>query len=117
MDNTIILNVKIESTTLGIEDHGFMTFWLNLIWEGSGQGFGGYAIGEATEKNRGVSHSGLRCGIECIRKILETAGVSQWEKLPGKYLRIKTRGHNGKIFAIGNIINDKWFDIEEHFNQ
>ena len=116
MDNTITLNVQISSTTLGMEDHGFMTFWLNMIWEGSGQGFGGYCIGEASDKNKNVMHTGFKCGIECIRKILETVGVSSWEKLPGKYVRIQTRGHNGKIFAIGHIINDKWFNIEQHFS-
>ena len=39
-----IENGKIESTNLGPEDHGILTFWLSLAFDGGGQGFGGYDI-------------------------------------------------------------------------
>lgn len=40
----MVENAQIESTMLGMEDHGILTFFLSLKFEGSGQGFGGYAM-------------------------------------------------------------------------
>ena len=103
-----ITNAKIEKTMLGIEDHGIMTFSLSLGFNSCGQGFGGYALdGRAGETGHGKS-------IQCIRKILETVGVMQWEDLEGKLIRIKKDSEfSGPIRAIGNIMEDKWFDIEK----
>lgn len=93
---------------LGIEDHGIMTFSLMLEMNGCGQGFGGYALdGKAGQ----VGHSK---SIQAIRKILETVDVMKWEDLKGKLVRIrKDSEYVGSIKAIGHIIEDKWFDIEE----
>ena len=90
-----ILNVRIESTSLGFEDHGILTFYLFLEWEGAGQGFGGYALGKAYT-------------TFVIEGILKTIEVENWEDLSGKYIRIKRK--DGKIIEIGNIIKDKWFN-------
>jgi hypothetical protein len=101
-------NGKIHSTMLGIEDHGIMTFFVNIDFGGSGQGFGGYALdGKAGQ----VGHSK---SIQAIRKILQTVDVTQWEDLKGKYVRVrKDKEYGGTIKAIGHIIEDKWFDIGE----
>ncbi len=93
-----IVNGKIHSTMLGIEDHGIMTFFINIDFDGGGG-------------TKGDSRS-----ILCIRKILQTVDVMKWEDLEGKYVRIKKeKEYGGPIKAIGHIIEDKWFDIEEHW--
>ena len=95
---------------LGIEDHGIMTFFINIDFDGGGQGFGGYAL-DGGGGTKGDSRS-----ILCIRKILQTVDVMKWEDLEGKYVRIKKeKEYGGPIKAIGHIIEDKWFDIEEHW--
>lgn len=92
-------NAQIESTMLGIEDHGILTFWLYLAYGGAGQGCGGY----------GVSHGDDLA--YCVKQILDVVGVSQWEQLSGKYVRVLH--DNSKVYAIGNVIADKWFRIAD----
>lgn len=104
-------NAQIESTMLGLEDHGIMTFMLYLKYDSCGQGFGNYALNGPTQKGEGKS-------IDAIRKILETVGVDRWEDLKGKYIRIrKTDGYGGRIESIGHIIEDKWWSPQEHWGK
>jgi hypothetical protein len=107
-----IINGKIGSTMLGVEDHGIMSFFLHLEFDGSGQGFGGYALDQWDEtKKRRV---GTAFGLECIQRILDTVGVEKWEDLKGKYIRVKKASWSSPITAIGHIIDNKWYDIEAH---
>lgn len=108
-----IENGQIESTMLGLEDHGIMSFFLFLKFNGTGQGFGGYAMDGYDKQKKKRVGSGF--GIDCIRSILETVGVGKWEDLKGKYVRVRRDGDGwgAKIVAIGNIVEDKWFNIEE----
>ena len=104
------VNGKIHSTMLGIEDHGIMTFFINVDFDGGGQGFGGYALDGKAGK---VGHSK---SIQAIRQILQTVDVMKWEDLKGKYVRIrKEKEYGGPIKAIGHIMENRWFDIEEFF--
>lgn len=106
-----ITNAKISSTMLGIEDHGIMTFSLMMDMGGTGQGFGGYAL-DGNSGGKGHAKS-----ILAVRKLLETVGVMRWEELKGQLVRIKKDSEwNGPIKAIGHIIDDKWFSLEEFFN-
>lgn len=57
-----------------------------------------------------------KSGIEYIKGILKVADVDTWEELKGKYLRVK-KDDSGKIIAIGNILEDKWFDPQELFKK
>lgn len=86
----------------GFEDHGILTFWLMLEYEGGSVGWGGYALGNGfTEK--------------AIAAILNTVGVETWEELKGKLVRYE-RGWAGSHSAgrkLGNIISDKWCNLEE----
>ena len=91
-------NALVQSTQLGKNDHGLLTLWLNLSWEGSGAGFGGFP--------RTADHLGF-----CVERILDTVGVGTWEKLTGRYVRIE---HDGtQIHRIGHLIENKWFDPDE----
>ena len=74
-------------------------------------GIGGYAL-DYTKGN--VIKYNKKTG-ELIANILNTVGVNNWEDLKGKYIRFKDNGHNQIIYEIGNIIEDKWFNIKEFF--
>lgn len=106
-----IKNAQIKSTTLGIEDHGIMTFYLHLDYGGSGQGAGGYSLDEWSEIEK--KRIGAPSGCELIRSILEIIGVEKWEDLPGQYIRVKA--DYGKVYAIGNMLNDNWLDFGAFF--
>ena len=92
-----IKNAKIINTTIGIEGHGILTCWLHLEFDGAGQGFGGWDI----RTNAG----------QWIEKILSTIEVDNWEDLKGETIRVEA--DHGKIYKIGNIIKDKWFNPEK----
>ena len=105
-------NGKIDSTFLGIEDHGIMTCWLNITYDGSGQGFGGYAL-DGNAGGRGHAKS-----ILAIRKILETLDVRDWADLKGKYVRVRKEDEwNSPIHSIGHIVEDRWFSFKDHFKE
>ena len=108
-----ISNALIETTMLGIEDHGILTTMLHLdLQDGGCQGFGGYSLDDwDAAKNRRV---GTAFGTEFILRTLDTVGVGSWKDLPGKNIRIKKEGGFGShIVAIGHIMEDKWFDPKE----
>ncbi len=108
---TEIHNAQIKSTMLGYEDHGILTAMLDVEWAGGGIGFGGYRLdspkGDDTEL-QGVS-------IDYIKEIMRVVGVSRWEDLQGKYIRIETEGWGGRALAIGNLMSDEWFRPKEWF--
>ena len=110
-----IKNAKITSTMLGREDHGIMTFMIFVEMDPCTCGVGGYALDmydRATEKRVFTAK-----GLEAISKILEVAGVDEWEQLPGKYIRVKDSGGWGStIDEIGHLIKDKWFNLREFFS-
>lgn len=92
-----IRNALISGTTLGFEDHGIMTAFIQTRSGAQGQGFGGYEMGGAW-------------GIEFIKSVLKTLDVGIWEQLPGKHCRVDAS--HEKIHRIGHIIDNKWFDPE-----
>ena len=109
----MICNAKITSTFLGREDHGIMTFFLNVEMDGAVCGIGGYALDQydsETKKRICSTHS-----MEIVALILDVVGVDSWEKLPGKYIRVEENGWGGTIDKIGHIIKDKWVNLREFF--
>jgi hypothetical protein len=106
-------NAKIKSVTLGYEDHGCLTCWIHLEQEGSGQGFGGYSLDAPKDGNSYL-------GTFWIKRLLETVGVSNWDDLKGKYVRVEGEEF-GTISGIGHIIENKWFypqkEIAERFGK
>lgn len=102
-----VCNAVIESTRLDIEDHDCLCAWLFLDYGGSGQGFGGHIL--AMSKNF-THHDPEREGAFCgayLRRILEVAGVTRWDALPGRTLR--ARIEDGLVVGIGHIVKDDWF--------
>lgn len=111
-----IKNAKITSTSLGYEDHGILTFGLCLdISGGGGVVYGSFALDEYDEeKKKRVCDAK---SMECITEIMNVVGVENWEDLKGKYIRIQTNGWGSAIDKIGNLMEDKWFDIREFFKE
>lgn len=110
-----IENAIIESTFLGYEDHGILTFMIGLKGAGFGIGFGNVALDQWSEKEgRRVAHPK---SMDCIAQILEVVGVDRWEDLKGKHVRIASNGLGSTVTRIGNIIEDKWFDLDQAFEE
>lgn len=104
-------NARITKTQLGTEDHGIFTFWLYTESGGTGQGVGGYAIGfpDCDREDK------WPVSLELIHKILQIVGVDSWEDLSGKYIRVKADWE--KVYAIGNILEDRWLNFGEYFSE
>ena len=109
-------NGRIESTMLGVEDHGIFTAVLMLAFDGTGQGFGTHALDEPIEEDgKFVGRHGTAYGLDHIMRILEVVGVNRWEDLPGKYVRVQRDGGRFDLISrIGHITKDSWFDPKKH---
>lgn len=104
--NAIIKKARIDDC-----DRGLLTVWLDLDYGGLCQGFGGYTLylPKSFTHHRLLSTAG-----HFIWRCMEIAGVSRWENVPGKSIRVKI-GEDGLVKAIGHIINDDWFSPGEDF--
>ena len=110
-----ILNAKIESVSLCFQND-ILTFYLGLkIQGGAGCCFGGYALDEYDKaEDRRLS---ISINPKCLEEIIKIVGASSWIDLMNKYLRVVDRGLGKSIAVIGNIMEDKWFNIEEFFQK
>ena len=108
-----IMNAHITNVSLTMED--VPTFYITLEGDGWGVNMGGYCIGKGYLGSDNISvESGA--GLEAMLRIMDTVGVSSWEDLKGKYCRIESDGWGSTVKKIGNIINNKWFDLKEFFD-
>ena len=78
---------RIESTSLGFEDHGILTAWLHVTYGGSSQGIGGFAL----------THS----AGSFIRGVLRACGVDKWEKLVGRTIYVLREDTSFQARAVG----------------
>lgn len=109
MDKTMkIENAKIESTMLGYEDHGILTAFVTVEGDGWGCGFGGYGLDTWNEQQK--KRIGTAYGLQFIIEVLKVVGVSKWEDLKGKHVRVETEGLGGQIKRLGHITKNLWFD-------
>ena len=113
-----IKNYRITSTHLGYEDHGIFTFYLHLEGaDGIHVSVGGYALDYPD--NLGIGLLAKRSltfkDITLISKILDTVGVATWEDLHGEYIRVEDNGLGNYITKFGNLIEDKWIDLDDYF--
>ena len=111
----MIKNARIKSTMLGREDHGIMTFMIYIDAYDFSCGVCGFCL---DEYNDDIKARVFRAeSMEVISEILDVVGVDKWEDLPGKYIRFEDDGWGTTVTKIGNIINDKWFDMREFFGK
>jgi len=107
-----ILNCKITCASITMTDRG-LTFYLVLNGGAIGAKFGGYLIGNHYVGTDEYSSDGA--GIVAMMKIMDVIEVTEWEDLVGKYCRIEYEGLDTVVHKIGNIIHNKWFDIQDFF--
>lgn len=120
---------RIDSTFLGIEDHGVFTFYFNVTYDnGLGQGIGFYTLD--TPKKDGekfIKRIGTAYGAEMIMRVLDTVGVDSWEKLIRKNIWVifdKSEdlgwGLSSKPVGIAGTFNNKellFDDIYKEFSE
>ena len=108
-----IENALITNVDLSMADHGCLTLAMTLEGSGWGVVYGGYCLGHGY---LGADHfDGSASGLESIMRIMDVIGVERFQDLKGKYVRVATKGWGGPVKIIGNILKDKWFDIETFF--
>lgn len=105
----MILNAKITSADIFIEDHDILTFAIGIETSaGWSSSIGCFYLDWTTDEER-VS---APYTSKVIRAILETVGVRSWSDLVGKYIRIDDNDqHNSSITKIANIMKDNWIDL------
>lgn len=95
---------KIESTRLGLEDHGIFTAYIALDYgDGGHQSAGGFSLDDFDpEKKHRV---GTAFGMEWIRRAMKACGVESWEQLEGRTVYAlldprKPTGFGSKIIGL-----------------
>lgn len=109
---TKIEYMKISSVDLSTKDYGCLVMRMWLENEGKIVLFGNAFLG------RGYlgadSFEGSEFGIEYIMRVMDVVGVSSFNDMVGKYIRVEASwGHT--VDKIGNITEDKWFSQKEFF--
>ena len=95
-------------------DYQALLLSLNIA-DGTSCTFGGYALDEydkETKKRYCPAYS-----MELITRIMKAVGVSRWEDLKGKYIRVVSNGRSSIIKKIGNLMKNDWFDIDAFFKE
>ena len=108
-----IENALIAKVDLSMADHGYLTLAMVLKGDYWGTVYGGYILGYGYLGSD--DFNGSARGIESIMRIMDTVGVERFQDLKDKYVRVAVTTGSGPITIIGNIIEDKWFDIETFF--
>lgn len=100
-----ITNAIISGFDIRIEC-GCLTAWMTLRYKDNRvQGFGGWCLQNSTGLEGPAGYY--------IMKILQVCNVEDIKDLVGKAIRVKyvdKDAFNRKVYAIGNIIDDDWFD-------
>ena len=113
-----IKNYRITSTHLGYEADGIFTFWLRLKGaDGIHVSVGGYALDSPDTLSTGTLAKRILTvkGATLIAKVLDTVGVATWEELHGEYIRVEDNGLGSYTTKFGNLIEDKWIDLDDYF--
>jgi hypothetical protein len=110
-----IKNARITDVDLSMADHGCLTLAMTLNGGGWGVVYGGYCLGHGYLGADDGFFSGSAAGMEYLIRIMDTVGVDRFQNLKGKYVRVATKGWGDTVKIIGNIIEDKWFDVETFF--
>lgn len=111
-----IYNAKITDTSITMGDHGCLTFRIRLESGALYVSYGGYCIGQGfLGSDAFTAENGS--GLVAMMRIMDVVGVEKWENLKGKYVRFVDDAWGFTVNKIGNIIEDKWFDIDKFFKE
>ena len=108
-------NAKITSVDLSMADHGVLCLELGLEGGGWGCVYGGYVLGKGYvgakefEDNKG--------SMEYIMRIMDVVGVSRFNDMKNKIIRVARKGWGDPIKIIGNCIKENWFDTVSFFEE
>ncbi len=109
-----IKDAEIIKVDLIMGDQGCFTF--DMLLQGVGWGCwygGGRVLGSVDLATKELN--GSPKGMEYIMRIMDVVGVTKFSDLQGKCVRAACRGFGSPVWAIGNIVEDRWFDAEEFF--
>lgn len=112
MSELEVKNAVIERASISCGERGFLDAWLGLDYGGCGQGFGGFVLYVPKSWKH---HSIESVAGHFIFRVMEIAGVENWEDLKGKTIRV--RGTWNNVEAIGHIVKDDWFNPKEDFDK
>jgi len=111
-----IRNAKITDTSISMGDYACLTFRITLEGDAFGVSYGGYCIGHGfLGSDTFTAENGS--GLVAMMRIMDVVGVERWEDLKGKYVRFVDDAWGSPVKKIGNIIEDKWFDIDKFFKE
>lgn len=111
-----IRNAKITDTSISMGDYACLTFRITLEGDAFGVSYGGYCIGHGfLGSDTFTAENGS--GLVAMMRIMDVVGVESWEDLKGKYVRFVDDAWGSPVRKIGNIIEDKWFDIDKFFKE
>ena len=106
-------NAKIIDTFLGYEDHRILTFQIKIEFDHCCCGVGNYQLAHTDGKKRYC----YAVGLSAIAQILDVVGVDSWEDLKGEYIRVVDEGNRLAPKIIGNLMEDKWVNLEKVFSE
>lgn len=109
-----IENAQIKSVDFSLSSGNF-TFYMILKGNGIGDNHT-YFCSRPIGKNDRDEISGSENGIEYILRIMDVVGVSRFNDMNGKYVRVALKGWGDSVEIIGNIIENKWFDQKAFFD-
>ena len=98
-----IENAKITDYSIGYESHGIFVMSVRLHGESWGQSFGNYCLGSFIDWYESPNYA-----FWFIDSVLKVVGVYDVKDLIGSPVRIERK--DGIIIAIGNFMEDKWFN-------
>lgn len=104
----------IDHVDISMKDYGVAVLQMGLKGSGYGCVYGGYVLGHG---HLGAKNfDGSNAGMESILRIMDVVGVDTFTDIKGKYIRAATKGCGDSLKIIGNILEDKWFDIKSFFD-
>lgn len=107
-NNFEIVNARIASASLYYEERidGLTSFIQLDYGDSSCQGFGGLLLSKDSNPSKTAGYF--------ILKVLSIAGAEDWRGLSGCVVRVKRENsYNGRVIAIGHIMKDIWYSLDE----
>lgn len=105
-----IKNAVIDDASLFIDRSFILNSYLTLDYGGSAQGFGGYVL-YLTKTS--MNHETKSVAGHFITRCMEIADVENWRDMKGRTIRVEA--DHGKVYRIGHIVKDDWFDPAADF--
>ena len=107
----------ITKAVIEFDDYGRLQFELWLQGWRENQHFTkiitGYPLGRGHVG--ATNFEGKARGVVALMRIMDVVGVSSWDWLENRYVRILDDEMNGGIHTIGNATEDKWLDLHDIF--